>query len=112
MVLERKRVDRLDKAKTHVPGGGPAIVEARKKAGVSTAELSRLCTNISESMLSRYERGENEVKLCVLEEVARALKMKPIDLLKIAHSIYVDSLEKTYTSPYAREIIAQFRPRD
>jgi len=56
------------------------LVEARKKADLTQAELaSRL--NRPQSFVSKYERGERRLDVLEFREVARGLRIDPIEFL-------------------------------
>lgn len=56
------------------------IREARRKAGISQVRLGELI-GLDQSGVSRIERGERPVTVDLLRSIARALGMRPADLL-------------------------------
>ena len=71
---------------TKQPGGGkdimlPArIYKAREVAGLTQAELAQ-AVNTTQAMISRYEIGEQEPTVSRLIDIAKALKIKPSQLI-------------------------------
>ncbi len=56
------------------------LVEARKKADLTQAELSSRLKR-PQSFVSKYERGERRLDVIEFGEVAKALGVNPIQLL-------------------------------
>lgn len=56
------------------------LVEARKKADLTQAELSSRL-NRPQSFVSKYERGERRLDVLEFREVARGLRIDPIEFL-------------------------------
>ena len=57
------------------------LVEARKKAGLSQAQLAVKLSR-PQSFVSKYERGERRLDVIEFEQVAVALQIEPIRFLK------------------------------
>ncbi len=56
------------------------LVAARKKADLTQAELSSRL-NRPQSFVSKYERGERRLDVLEFREVARGLRVNPIEFL-------------------------------
>ncbi len=56
------------------------LVEARKKDDLTQAELSSRL-NRPQSFVSKYERGERRLDVLEFREVARGLRIDPIEFL-------------------------------
>lgn len=50
------------------------IREIRKEKGLSQKEIAKMI-NMNQTQYSRYERGENEIKVNVLIDICRALEV-------------------------------------
>lgn len=57
------------------------LVDARKKAGVTQAELAEALAR-PQSYVSKFERGERRIDVIELLDIAAALRTDPCDLLK------------------------------
>ena len=57
------------------------LVEVRKAAGLTQAELSRRLKK-PQSFVSKYERGERRLDVVEFGEVAKALSVDPVKLLE------------------------------
>ena len=60
---------------------GRRIKVRRVELGMTQAELAEKLT-VGQSNLSYIERGERDVSVSLLDEIARALKCKPEDFLQ------------------------------
>ena len=58
------------------------LVEARKKAGVSQADLAKALAK-PQSFVSKFERGERRLDIVEFKAVADALGLDPIKLLRL-----------------------------
>ena len=67
----------MERAETNVTS---KIRAARKKRGISQRDLARTL-GMAQSTLSRLERGERRVSVDQLIEIARALGVRPADML-------------------------------
>ncbi len=56
------------------------LVAARKKAGLTQAELSSRL-NRPQSFVSKYERGERRLDVVEFQELAQALRIDPLEFL-------------------------------
>jgi transcriptional regulator with XRE-family HTH domain len=59
---------------------GETIRELRQQRGISQEKLAELC-DLHRTYISGIERGERNVGLLNIVEIARALKIKPSSLL-------------------------------
>lgn len=57
------------------------IVEARKKAGLSQWEVA-VKLNRPQSFVSKYERGERRIDIVEFLEVAKAIGVNPLQIIK------------------------------
>ena len=57
------------------------LLEARKRAGLSQVSLSERLSR-PQSFVSKYERGERRLDVVEFGEVARALGIDPLQLLR------------------------------
>jgi transcriptional regulator with XRE-family HTH domain len=57
------------------------LLVARARAGLTQAELARRLKK-PQSFVSKYERGERDLDVVEFGEVARALSINPVGLLK------------------------------
>lgn len=62
---------------------GRRIRVRRVELGMTQAELADQIS-VGQSNLSYIERGERDVSISLLDEIAKALKCKPEDFFKIA----------------------------
>ncbi|MEL7090223.1 MAG: helix-turn-helix transcriptional regulator [Pseudomonadota bacterium] len=59
---------------------GKLLRAARKNSGMSQADLAHEC-EISFQQIQKYEEGHNRISISRLVQMARALQIKPADLL-------------------------------
>ncbi|MDD3002052.1 MAG: helix-turn-helix transcriptional regulator [Candidatus Riflebacteria bacterium] len=57
------------------------IVEARKEAGLSQGEVAKKL-NRPQSFVSKYERGERRIDIVEFLEVAKAIGVNPLQIIK------------------------------
>lgn len=94
-----------------IPFAGEACAEVRLNCGKSITEVVASCPTIDAPKLSRFERGA-QMRLGAVYEVAASLGVKAIDILRVAQSMYCESLKKQFAdNDYALEVINRFDGR-
>ncbi len=64
----------------YLEGIGHRIRERRTTLGLTQADLARRCT-LHRTFVGSVERGERNLAMLSLRRIAKALRVKPVDLL-------------------------------
>lgn len=91
---------------------GERVRNARKRAGLTQAELSEQCPDVSLRHLQQIERGEISPRLYALRQIAVALRVRTTDLQDGRDAEYADADTEATWAPVRDALIGRIPPGD